>query len=290
MAREDSAGRWSTGTPAPAGDRRAHRRDPQRLRRGRPALRPVVRGDRRALGPRHLDRRDHPGGDPAPGAQRRGRERQPHPPRVAPDDERRRRGRPGRRVQRAAPDRARPGRGAPPRLHDPPRVDVAHAPRPVGRRVVCHRLRRTRRARLPRRRGADGRRVPEDRERPAARQEHVRARDAVRHLRPRHRPRARAGRAHLREEGRQGHRGERAAPRGGTGMGRGAPRAPVRDRLRPRDRAADGDEREHRARARDPRVRHGRLRDVPDHARDLGFAGSPRAPSRSAPRTRGAAR
>ena len=50
---------------------RAHRRGDQRLGRGRAALRPVARRDRRAQRQRHLDDRDHPGRDPAAGAQRR---------------------------------------------------------------------------------------------------------------------------------------------------------------------------------------------------------------------------
>ena len=45
-----------------------------------------------------------------------------------------------------------------------------------------------------------------------------------------------------------------------------------RDAGRTRDRAADRDQRQHGARARRARVGHGHLRDVPDHAGDLGVA------------------
>ena len=60
----------------------AHRRDHQRLRRGRAALRPVARLHRRPHGQRHLDDRDHPRRDPSAGAQRRRCQRQPHPHRL----------------------------------------------------------------------------------------------------------------------------------------------------------------------------------------------------------------
>ena len=62
---------------------RAYRRDRQRLRRGRAALRPVVRRHRRQDGQRRVDRGDHSRRNPAAGAQRRRRQRQPHPHRLA---------------------------------------------------------------------------------------------------------------------------------------------------------------------------------------------------------------
>ncbi len=113
MDRPAAAGRRRRQTRAAQDDRsRAHRRGHQRFRRGRAALRPVARRDRRAHGQRHLDDRDHPGRDPAAGAQRRRRQRHPHPHRLRAGHQRRRRDRPRRRVQRAGAARPRAGRRA----------------------------------------------------------------------------------------------------------------------------------------------------------------------------------
>ena len=54
------------------------RRDRLRLRRRRPEVRPDLRRRLRQDGQRRLDGRDHPGRDPAAAAHARGRERQPH--------------------------------------------------------------------------------------------------------------------------------------------------------------------------------------------------------------------
>ena len=121
-------------------------------------------------------------------------------------------------------------------------------------------------------RDPDGARVPQARRRSAQRQEHVRARHAVQPLQPRPEARARADRAHLRQEGREGHRGQPGAARGRLRLGRGEPRLQVPDPRRALDRAADRRQRQHRARARRARLGHGHLRDVPDHAGDLGLA------------------
>ncbi len=117
------------------------------------------------------------------------------------------------------------------------------------------------RARMPL---ADDRRAPG--------QEHVRAGHAVQHLQPRPPARARAGRPDLRQEGREGHRDQRGAARSRLRLGRGEPRLQVRDSGREVAGAADRRQRQHGDRAGRPRVRHGHLRDVPDHAGYLGLA------------------
>ncbi len=109
-------------------------------------------------------------------------------------------------------------------------------------------------------------------ERPAPRQEYVRAGRAVQHLQLRPAARARPDRAHVRQEGPEGHRLQRAADGSGLRVGRGQPRLQVRDPGRKSQGSADRRQRQHRHRARRARLRHGHLRDVSDHAGNLGLA------------------
>ena len=251
---------------------RAHRRGHQRLGRGRAALRPVARRHRGADRQRHLDHGNHPGRDPAAGAQRRGRVGHPHPHRHEAGDQRRRRDRPRRRVQRAGAARPRARRRAEARRADPAREHVARASRPEGRRLLCRNGRHAEEGRLPRLRGAARARVPQARRRSAQGQEHVRAGDAVQPVQPRSEARSRADRPHVRQEGREGHRGQPGAARRRIRVGREEPRLQVPDSGRAGDRAADRRQRQHRAGAGRARLRHGHLRDVPDHAGDVGVA------------------
>ena len=121
---------------------RAHRRNHQRLRRGRAEVRAVAGRDRGADGQRHLDHRDHPGRDPPAGAQRRRRQRQPHPHRVGPGHQRRRRDRPGGGLQRAGAARPRARRRAQARLHHPAGEHVAQPCRPEDGRGLRRDARR----------------------------------------------------------------------------------------------------------------------------------------------------
>ena len=251
---------------------RAHRRGHQRLGRGRAALRPVARRDRREDRQRHLDDRDHSRRDPAAGAQRRRRLGHPHPHRHEAGDQRRRRDRPRRRVQRAGAARPRAGRRVEARRADPAREHVARAPRPEDRRLLRRDGRHAEGGRLPRLRGPARARVPQAGRRSAQGQEHVRARDAVQPVQPRPEARPRADRAHVRQEGREGHPGQPGAVRRRLRLGRAQPRLQVPDSRGAIDRAADRRQRQHRAGAGRAGLRHGHLRDVPDHAGDVGLA------------------
>ncbi len=111
---------------------------------------------------------------------------------------------------------------------------------------------------------ADDRRAPWE--------EHVRAGHAVQHLQPRPPARAGPGRPHLWQEGREGHHDQREAARGGLRLGRGEPRLQVCDSGGEVEGAADRRQRQHGDRARRARLRHGHLRDVPDHAGDVRIA------------------
>ena len=114
--------------------------------------------------------------------------------------------------------------------------------------------------------------MPHDGRRRAARQEHVRAGHAVQHLQPRPAARARSDRAHVRQEGHRRDQEQRDAARRRPRLGRGEPRLQVQHSRRALERAADRRQRQHRAGARRPRVGDGNLRDVSDHAGDVGVA------------------
>ena len=250
----------------------AYRRDHQRFRRGRAALRPVAGLDRRQDGQWDLDGGDHSGRNPAAGAQRRGRERQPHPHRRRTHHQRRRRDRSRDRLQRAgvAGPRARPRVQT--RVHHIAREHVAREQRPENQRRLRGDLRQAGRGRLQGARSADGARVPDGGQGRAARQEHVRARHAVQHLQPGTRTRARADRAHFRQEGQECRRSQRQVARRRPPVGRGQSRLQVPHPRHPFHRAADRGQRQYRAGPRRAGLGHGNLRDVSDHAGHLRIA------------------
>ena len=255
---------------------RAHRRDHQRLRRGRAALRPVARRDRRADGQRHLDRRDHPGRDPAAGAQRRRRQRQPHP-------HRRRAASPtaatrptwwSRSTSRCCSGACAPASSSPAasillesmwREHRDPKIVASYVEtrRPARGRAAtaCTRSRWS----------SECRTLVAD---PRTRQEHVRARHAVQHLQPRPASsRASRSRSPSARRTRRSSTANVALLDAGYAWAEAQPRLQVphpgaRASTEPQivvnGNTALG--------ARRARLGHGHLRDVPDHAGDLGVA------------------
>ncbi len=251
---------------------RAHRGGHQRFRRGRTTLRPIARGHRRAKRQRNLDRRDHSRRDPAAGAKRGWRQRNPHPHRDEAGDQRRRRDRSRRGLQRAGAPGPGPRGRIEARRHDPPGERLARQPRRLDREVLQRDRRGAREERLPRDRDPARARVPRPHDRCPARQEHVRARHALQHLQLRPADRPRAGCAHVRQEGPLDHRHEREAPRGGVRVGGGEPRLQVRDSGAAQQGGPGRDQRQYGDRAGRPRLRHGHLRDVPDHAGDFRVA------------------
>ena len=252
---------------------RAHRRDHQRLRRGRAALRPVAGRDRRADGQRHLDHGDHPGRDPAAGAQRRRRQRQSHPHRRRAGHQRRRRDRPGGGVQRAGAARPRARERAQARLHHPAREHVApqrgsrRSPRPTSRPTTSSWPPATRCYEIPMEQ--ECRTLVAD----ARRGKNMFALGMLCQLYSLDLQLARDQIVlDLRQEGRRvvdtnimlldaGH----AWAEANLDFSYRIPAVRV-------DRAADRRQRQHGAGARRARVGDGNLRDVPDHAGDLGVA------------------
>ena len=182
---------------------RAHRRGHQRLRRGRAALRPVARRDRRARwatasGPSRSSR------------PRSGRRRAASPARAATASGSASGASPtaatrpiwwSRSTSRCCSAACAPASSS--RRDDPAREHVARAPRSDDRGSYVETYEQLVAA------GYQVHEIPMEQEcrsargRSAARQEHVRARHAVQHLQPRPAARARADRAHLRQEGRQ---------------------------------------------------------------------------------------
>ncbi len=160
-------------------------------------MRPVARLDRGAHGQRHLDGRNHPGGNPAARAQHRGRQRQSRAAGVAARYQPRRRGRFAGRVQRPGHAAPRPRERAETGMHGPAGEQVERPPESRHRRDVRGRGRRDDAPGLRRPRDPDGSGLPGGGQGCPARQEHVRARHAMPRLFPRPRYRARPGRVHL---------------------------------------------------------------------------------------------
>ncbi len=114
--------------------------------------------------------------------------------------------------------------------------------------------------------------MPHHGRRCAPRQEHVRAGHPVQHLQPRPAARARPDRAHIRQEGDCRDQEQRDAARRRARVGGGEPRLQVQHPGGALERAADRRQRQHRAGAGRARFGHGNLRDVSDHACDVGVA------------------
>ena len=192
---------------------RAHRRDHQRFRRRRAALRPVPRRDRRADGQRRLDRwrSSRPksarrrAASPAPAATASASARGPvtnggdETDLVVAFNEQVLLGRV--RAGELKPDctillESMWREAKPTRRSSTSYIETYEQLVAAGYHVVEMPMERE---------------CQDHRRRRAARQEHVRARHAVQHLQPRPEARARTDRAHLRQEGRQRRRGQRQA-------------------------------------------------------------------------------